>query len=62
MALASLGTKLPHTFFTKYSQLFKSFSWEKEGKIWNDLFKINKWKHYIPEGSQLNQNIYNKNN
>ncbi|SUM59088.1 Glycosyl-4,4-diaponeurosporenoate acyltransferase precursor [Staphylococcus petrasii] len=60
MALASLGTKLPPTFFTKYSQLFKSFSWEKEGKIWNDLFKINKWKHYIPEGSQLNQNIYNK--
>ncbi|MCI2774320.1 glycosyl-4,4'-diaponeurosporenoate acyltransferase [Staphylococcus petrasii] len=60
MVLASVGTKLPHTFFTKYSQLFKSFSWEKEGKIWNDLFKINKWKHYIPEGSQLNQNIYNK--
>lgn len=28
--------------------------------MWNTLFKINKWKHYIPEGSQLNQNIYSK--
>ncbi|WEN69729.1 glycosyl-4,4'-diaponeurosporenoate acyltransferase [Staphylococcus sp. NRL 16/872] len=46
--------------FEQYSRLFKSFSWEKEGKLWNDTFKINKWKHYIPEGSQLNHNIFNK--
>ncbi|WP_229716397.1 glycosyl-4,4'-diaponeurosporenoate acyltransferase [Staphylococcus pragensis] len=60
MVIASLGTKVSQTFFIKYSQFFKPFSWEKDGKMWNTLFKINKWKRYIPEGSQLNQNIYNK--
>ena len=32
----------------------------KRGALWNKLFRINKWKHYIPEAAQFNYRIYNK--
>ncbi|MBI5973078.1 glycosyl-4,4'-diaponeurosporenoate acyltransferase [Staphylococcus sp. H8/1] len=60
MTISYFFAKLPLTFFEKYERLFKSLSWEENGKLWNTLFQINKWKKYIPEGNKLNPEIYNK--
>lgn len=60
MSLSHLFTKVPRSFFDTYHYWFRTFSFEKEGQLWNRLFFINKWKMYIPEGEWLNNNIYNK--
>ena len=39
---------------------FLKYGREKRGALWNKLFRINKWKHYIPEAAQFNYRIYNK--
>lgn len=60
LSLSHLFTKVPRSFFATHHQWFQTFSFEKEGELWNRLFLINKWKMYIPEGEWLNKNIYNK--
>ena len=60
LTLAHIFNKIPATLFSKYHFLFKTYAWEKNGTIWNKICHINKWKKYIPEGSRLNPNIYNK--
>ena len=60
LSLSHLFTKVPRSFFVTHHQWFQTFSFEKEGELWNRLFLINKWKMYIPEGEWLNKNIYNK--
>lgn len=60
LSLSHLFTKVPRSFFSTHHQWFQTFSFEKEGELWNRLFLINRWKRYIPEGEWLNKNVYNK--
>lgn len=60
MVISHLGTCIATSFFDKYPRIFRSFSWEQNGELWDDKLKVSRWKKLIPEGAQLNKNIYNK--
>lgn len=60
MFIARSGTYIPLKFFKKYAYLFQPFHWEQNGQLWDKKFKVSKWKSFIPEGKQLNKEIYDK--
>ena len=60
LSVSNMMLLCPTSVFVKYETFFKIWSWEKRGALWNKLFRINKWKHYIPEAAQFNYRIYNK--
>lgn len=60
LLIAHVGTKIPLSFFKKTYLFFEPCQWENQGGIWNRLFKVDKWKKWIPEGSKINNNIYDK--
>lgn len=38
----------------------KSYTFEKNGSVWNKLFQVRKWKDIVPEGGQIFTGSYNK--
>ena len=39
-------------------RLFKTMKWEDGGEIYNRIFKVKKWKKYIPSGAKLYKGAY----
>lgn len=54
--------KVPDEWFAKTETGFRSRSWEKNGEIWHQLFRIRDWKKYLPDGSMIVKHAYNKTN
>lgn len=38
----------------------KTYTFERNGNIWNKLFHVHKWKNKVPEGGQIFTGSYNK--
>lgn len=53
MLVAYIGTALPARNINTASWLYKERSWEKDGKIYEDLFRIKAWKELLPDGAAL---------
>jgi glycosyl-4,4'-diaponeurosporenoate acyltransferase len=52
-----LGAKLPARLFAQDSGIFRTRSWEKEGFIYQSLFRIKQWKPHLPDwGNAFGQN------
>lgn len=45
------AVRIPIHRFNPSSALFRSRQWERCGKIYQDLFKIKKWKKYLPDAA-----------
>lgn len=60
MLISKLGTRIPESFLTKLNPYFKSHAFEKDGQIWNKVFKVKKWKDYLPDGESINPDVYSK--
>lgn len=59
--LISWGTAgIPSLWFVRCSRLFRSFRFERNGDLWQRIFRIKKWKHHIPDGTMFIKNGYNK--
>lgn len=60
----SLGLlKIPYTWFSyehKLNVLFKKRAFEQEGKLWRNVFKVQKWKDRLPDGASLFKAGYKK--
>lgn len=52
--------RIPVYWFVRNDWLFRQFDWEQEGRIWQQLFKVKKWKGYIPDGTLFIRNGYDK--
>lgn len=50
MGCAILALKLPDTYFNQ-TGLYKSFAWEADGLIWQRIFRVKRWKNYLPDGA-----------
>ena len=48
LSVSNMMLRCPTSVFVKY-ETFLNMVVEKRGALWNKLFRINKWKHYIPE-------------
>jgi len=53
-------SRIPRSFFRRSSKLFKVFSWERQGEVWNQFFRVKKWKNRLPDGSMIIRSGYNK--
>lgn len=58
VALASLRIKDSH--FSCQSFLYRSRSWEKNGEIYQRIFKVRSWKRYLPDAGELIKGGYSK--
>lgn len=60
LTISVAAQRIPINWFARHESWFKSFSWEQEGQIWQQLFRVKKWKEYIPDGTLFISNGYNK--
>ena len=44
---------LPDRFFSPDSIFFRTYSFEKEGLIYDRIFRIRRWKHLLPDGGMI---------
>ena len=54
-----LGELLPRRWFHAEAFPYRSFAWEKEGKIYLKL-RIHKWKDLVPDMSRVNPGMVSK--
>ncbi|MFQ3708756.1 glycosyl-4,4'-diaponeurosporenoate acyltransferase (plasmid) [Staphylococcus equorum] len=59
MIIAQLGTRISHKCL-KDIIYFRSLDFEKEGQLWQKLFKVQYWKNQLPDGQRINSNIVSK--
>ncbi len=53
LSIGFLSSKIPHEWLNPNLRFFMSYAWEKEGKIYDQIFHVRAWKDLIPDGSRL---------
>ncbi len=53
VAASLLSLKLNSKYFLPGSFLFRPRIWENNGSIYKSIFKVQKWKDYLPDGGGL---------
>ena len=51
ISIAFLATKLPLSLFNERSRIFRTYSWEREGEVYEKLFHVRQWKRLLPDGA-----------
>ena len=54
-----IGESLPRRLFGEYKFPFRTYKWERDGKIYNRL-KIKKWKNHLPDMSRVMRDMLPK--
>ncbi len=54
-----IGESLPRRLFGEYKFPFRTYKWERDGKIYNRL-KIKKWKNRLPDMSRVMRDMLPK--
>ena len=57
---AMLCQKLPAAWFDYNNRFFRPKAFEKEGKIYKTVFKIQRWKELLPDGAAVSKSGYRK--
>jgi glycosyl-4,4'-diaponeurosporenoate acyltransferase len=52
--------KIPPQKFNPETWIYRERRWENGGRIYQVLFKIHKWKMYLPDGAALTKNKFKK--
>lgn len=52
--------KLPDGYFSNNSFIFKERKWEKGGLLYENLFRVRRWKRFLPDGGAVIKNGYKK--
>ncbi len=50
---AAISRWLPDRFFKAGQGLYKTRSWERKGQVYHALFRIRRWKHWLPDGGAI---------
>lgn len=59
-AAAYICFKLPDKYLDPNNMLFKSRNWEDNGKIYQKVFRVRKWKKFLPDGGAMIKGGYSK--
>jgi len=62
VAAALLCFIIPDRYFSPHGFLFKERKWEKGGAIYEKVFKVRKWKRFLPDGGAVIVGGYRKKN
>ncbi len=60
VTIGFICTKIPEKYFSINKFYFKTYHWEKKGRIYDDIFKVKKWKKHLIDGAALFKNGYRK--
>lgn len=44
-------TRLPSRLFREDTFLFRRRGWEREGRVYEDSFRVRRWKRYLPDAA-----------
>jgi len=53
IAAALICLNLPDRFFSPESFFFKTHRFEKNGRIYDRIFRVSRWKHLLPDGGTV---------
>src|SRR5579875_1138624 len=53
LVVGSAAVRLPDRFFAKDTFLTAPRKWERNGKLYRDVFAIRRWKRLLPDGAPL---------
>lgn len=62
LSISMLCFKMPLRYFEQDLPFYKSASWEDNGKVWDKIFFVKKWKGRLIDGSSIMKKSYNKSN
>lgn len=51
---------IPLDYFKKNLRLFRIRKWENNGRLWNQLFFVKRWKRHLIDGSSIDKRSFNK--
>ncbi len=60
MGVSSFFRKVPDKYYAKKKKWYRPFSWEDEGRIWQEVFRVKEWKDLVPEASSFVEAAYSK--
>lgn len=58
--MSFLCLKIPLGYFLQDTFQFRIATWEQNGKVWDRLFAVKRWKKYLIDGSSIVKKSYNK--
>lgn len=60
ISAAIICNHLPDKYFSPSSIVYKTRTWERSGQIYNQIFRIRKWKKFLPDGGAVIKGGYKK--
>jgi len=60
LSASSLCVIIGDGSFSKESWLYRSKKWERDGELFNTLFKIRRWKRFLPDGASIIPGAFRK--
>lgn len=60
MLCVYLCHKAPDTWYRRARWPFLPFLWEEQGRVYNRLLKVGRWKDLIPDGGRINSYGFQK--
>lgn len=58
--ISALCFYMPLSYFLRDSPIFRLAKWEQGGKLWDQLFRVKRWKKHLIDGSSIVKKSYNK--
>jgi glycosyl-4,4'-diaponeurosporenoate acyltransferase len=50
---ALVALKIPNRHFAKEHGFYRTRSWERDGRFWQDAFGVRRWKKQLPDGASI---------
>jgi glycosyl-4,4'-diaponeurosporenoate acyltransferase len=60
LSVAGILSRLRAESFNTKNWLFKERKWEKQSRLYEHFFKINKWKGWLPDGAKVSRTAFKK--
>ena len=53
VAIAIFCLNLPDRYYSPNSFFYKSHRFERDGRIYDQVFRVKRWKHLLPDGGAV---------
>jgi glycosyl-4,4'-diaponeurosporenoate acyltransferase len=60
LGVSGLISRFPSESFSSLSWLYRQRDWERHGRIYEGLFRIKKWKGWLPDGAVVSRKAFRK--
>lgn len=62
MAISLTMVRVSDEWLDNQKKWFQPRKWEKNGDIWQSVFRVRQWKRYLPDGSMFIKSSYDQTN